>query len=404
MSVLLTSKNVFDYLAEANLWTAGQQAERLEPKAGKNFNLRVSGQDGDWLIKQEPPNPDGSLSGELAQESWFYQLLADVPGLERLRSRVTLPAYFDAQNAVLVFPFLDDACDLSSFYRRFVASDYDGQALPEAIASALGESFAALHSSTFEASAVKAFWLTRQYSRYEQSTEHPIGRDAAQAKWLVPDFLVGLKQLTPELFCLIPTDALKFFRFYQRYPEIEAAIAALNEAFTPCCAVHDDPRFANFLLQNVRQLQPAEPATLKIIDWEKWRWGDPAYDLGKLLANYLRLWLESFPVSAQLDLGTALNMASVPLSAVQPSTGAIVKSYLSHFPQILTYQPNFLIRTTQFIGLGLIRQVQLHISHKHPLGNIDMAMTQVAKSLLCQPKATIPTVFGHTQAALEAGQ
>lgn len=219
-----------------------------------------------------------------------------------------------------------------------------------------------------------------------------------QSELLRPDFSAGLRQLTPETFCLIPTNALKFFRFYQRHPQMGEALSELSQSFIPCCAVHYDPRFANLLWH-----EDSSPETnLQIIDWEKWRWGDPAYDLGQLLANYLKLWLESLPISKQLGLANALNMATVPLSAIQPSTCAFMQSYVSNFSKVLHHQPDFLIRTTRFIGLGLINQVQLCISHKYPLGNVEMAMAQVGKSLLCQPESSIPTVFGQSRKAVEA--
>ena len=396
MSLLLTSENVFEYLDGLGLWAVGQPAEHLEPKAGKNFNLRVGGGDHDLLIKQAPFEPDGSLSGGLTQESWFYQLLLDVPGLELLRSRILQPLHFDPENSILVFPFLEGVCDLSDFYHQFILTEDCRQTpLPPSIAAALGTFFATLHGSTFQSSAVKHLWMTHYYG------------DPDLDERLVPDFLKGLRRITPEDFCQIPTDALKFFRFYQRYPEIGEAISDLNQSFVPCCAVHDDPRLANFLLLDPLQSEfgqsnPSnQPARVQAIDWEMWRWGDPAYDLGQLLANYLKMWLGSLPMSAQLDLSKALNMAAVPLLAVQASTQACIRNYFLSFPKILQVQPDFLVRTTQFIGLGLVRQVQLDISQKNSIGNIEMALVQVAKSLLCQPEAAIPTVFGQDRETLE---
>jgi hypothetical protein len=429
MAFLLDSENVLGYLTRAGLWDDAQYCDVLCAQPGKNFSLRVRGGDCDLLIKQESHSSKGVALGEIAREWWFYQLLGEAPqeelaALEGLRSRIIYPLHFEVESSIIVFPFLSNVCDLSNFYsdfckglagsesKGFSFKDYESSeavGLPTVIAAALGENFAELHSSTFqnkwcENFAREKFWREWSRSHKRSKGEPPSVNTKAEAA-RKPTFLAGLERITPEMLCVIPTDALKFFRFYQRYPEIGAAIEALNHSFTPDCVVHNDPRFANFLLHDFESFSPlqAHPtqATVQLIDWEKWNWGDPAYDLAHLVANYLHLWLKSLPVSANLDLATTLSRARVPLVAVQPSIAALVQAYFEKFPHILTHRPDFLLQLMRFTGLGLIRQVQLYISHKRPLGNVEMAMVQVAKSLLCQPEASIPTVFGQSKAAIE---
>ncbi|MGB7415937.1 MAG: phosphotransferase [Thermosynechococcaceae cyanobacterium] len=416
MAFLLDSHNVLPYLSQLELWPSGQPLAALEPKSGKNFNLRVKGETQDLLIKQEPHGLEDFPLGELRREYRFYQLLEHFPELETVRSQTTLPLHFDADHGILVFPYLPNVADLSTFYRHCTTPDGANDAnldnadvtdfsvlvqpLPTQIASAIGQIFAHLHGNTFQQSAHRSFWLEtcQEDEDPDQDETERLSED------IVPDFLVGLRRLTPESYCVLPTDALKFFRFYQHYPELGEAIDQLNQSFDPCCIVHDDPRFANFLIHLTdTPLDRQIPASIQLIDWEKWKWGDPAYDLGQLLANYLRLWLESLPVSAHMPMAEALNRATVPLAAVQPSAAALVTAYLFHFPQLLNHQPDFLVRLTQFTGLGLIRQVQLYIAHKSPIGNVEMAMAQVGKSLLCQPAASLSTVFGQTQETLANG-
>jgi hypothetical protein len=439
MAFLLDSENVFAYLVRVGLWDEGQRCDVLSPQPGKNFSLRIkSGDDKafqrnrDLLVKQEMHDPKGVAFGEVLREWWFYQLLggsveasleSERFGLESLRSRIIYPLHFDTDSSIIVFPFLSDVCDLSDFYRDFCKDLADGDSrgssdeganspvvrgLPTAIAASLGENFAELHGSTFQNQYCETFSREKHWAEWSKGEQPSLQAKAKAVR--KPTFLAGLARITPEMFCVIPTDALKFFRFYQRYPEIGAAIEALNHSFLPNCVVHNDPRFANFLLHDFQSFQlslhsfEAHPAkaTVRLIDWEKWNWGDPAYDLGQLIANYLQLWLKSLPVSSNLDLATTLSRAKVPLVAVQPSIAALIQAYFENFPQILSYRPDFLLQLMRFTGLGLIRQVQLYISHKQPLGNVEMAMVQVAKSLLCQPEASIPTVFGQSKAALES--
>jgi hypothetical protein len=82
------------------------------------------------------------------------------------------------------------------------------------------------------------------------------------------------------------------------------------------------------------------------------------------------------------------------LDQVQPSIAALTQAYLQAFPQILIDRPDFLERTVQFAGLALIQGIEAAIQYQKTLGNGGIAQLQVAKSLLCRPVQSMPTVFG----------
>jgi hypothetical protein len=84
-----------------------------------------------------------------------------------------------------------------------------------------------------------------------------------------------------------------------------------------------------------------------------------------------------------------------PLDRVQPSIAALTGAYLEVFPQILVDRPDFVERSVQFAGLALIQGIQASIEYQKTLGNSGIAQLQVAKSLLCRPVQSIPTVFGR---------
>jgi len=62
-----------------------------------------------------------------------------------------------------------------------------------------------------------------------------------------------------------------------------------------------------------------------LIDWEACSWGDPAFDLGTLLASYLRIWLSSLIVDPTLELAESLSLAMIPLEEIQPSILALIR-------------------------------------------------------------------------------
>ena len=69
-------------------------------------------------------------------------------------------------------------------------------------------------------------------------------------------------------------------------------------------------------------------------------------------------------------------------------------AYLEKFPEILEYRPDFEQRVVQFAGLALIQQIQAMIQYQKSFDNAGICMLQVAKSLLCRPDQSIPTIFG----------
>ncbi|MGH2413466.1 MAG: phosphotransferase family protein, partial [Microcystaceae cyanobacterium] len=41
---------------------------------------------------------------------------------------------------------------------------------------------------------------------------------------------------------------------------------------------------------------------VRLIDWERSAWGDPAFDLGTLITSYLQIWLSSLVISKSLSI------------------------------------------------------------------------------------------------------
>ncbi|WP_293020025.1 hypothetical protein [Moorena sp. SIO3I8] len=96
-----------------------------------------------------------------------------------------------------------------------------------------------------------------------------------------------------------------------------------------------------------------------------------------------------------LDIGLC-----TPLEVLQPSIAALTQAYLTAFPGIESARPNWLKRVVQFTGLALIHQIQAMIYYQKSFDNTGICMLQVAKSLLCRPQQSVPTVFGISESEL----
>lgn len=372
MKFRLSAKSVIDYLSEWNLCSQQEQDKfQIEPVAAKNFNLLVTFPDGQkFLVKQEQHNQEGKAAGELLSEWRIQEFLQHFPELSHLRSSIPEVLHFDAENLIIVFKWLDDHRDLTDFYTK-------ENVFPTEMASSIGTVLATLHRATFNRQDYQEFF-----------SQHSDNLPANQA----PHLIRGLERIGPEVFGQVPPDGIKFFALYQRYDSLGQAIAELGNAFKPVCVTHNDLKLNNILL-NPHWEQPYEEI-VRLIDWERSSWGDPAFDLGALIAGYLQIWLNSLVVSQSLNIEESLRLATVPLEKVQPSIAALTQAYFHTFPEILESRTDFLLRGVQFAGFALIQQIQAAIQYEKSFGNTGIAMLQVAKSLLCRPQKSMPTIFG----------
>ena len=395
MLFLLDAHNVVEYLVQTGVCnTTELTTSQTHLKDSKNFNLQVDLSDGySLLVKQERCKRDGKPKGEFLHELVLHQLFQYFPDLSAVRSLVPEVIHFDLSNSILVIPYFNHYLDLDQFYKQ-------NQHFPAEIAAAVAVALATVHRATLDRQDYREFLLQHSQSASVQP---------------ITDLTERWNRLEPESFGRMSQDAIKFFTLYQRYASLGQAMSAVQHSFTPCCLTHNDLKLDNLLLHleysqdlpetEFSYLPLSEPPmiqepVIRLIDWEKWTWGDPAFDLGTLLASYLRIWLNSIPINTIMDMDTALQLAVYPLEQLQPSLVALTQVYFRSFPEILQRAPGFLTRTMQFTGLALIQRIETNLQYLLPFDNAKICLLQVAKTLLCRPEQSIGIVFGTTPSDL----
>lgn len=380
MKIVLSDRNALDYLIDHQVCDSiAQELVGFELKAAKNFNLLLSLPNGrKLLVKQERHNTEGKTAGEFLKEWHLQEFLQQFPELSFISASVPEVLHFDQENSIIVFNYLTDYRDVSEFYNK-------EKYFPTEVATEIGTAIATVHRATFNQSAYEVFFSQRQddtgmlaFSRTTQA----------------------LNRVGPEVFGRMSADGLRFIALYQRYDSLGKAIAELGQALQPSCLTHNDLKLNNLLLHN--DWQQDAKNSVRLIDWERCSWGDPALDLGTLVASYLQIWLSSLVVSQSIALEEALRLAMTPLDCLQPSIAAIAQAYLETFPEILRHRPDFLQRVVQCAGLALIQQIQGIIQYQKTFDNTGICMLQVAKSLLCRPAQSYATVFGAVNPTLTA--
>ncbi len=380
MLLSLSSHNIIQYLQETGLCCSEDGASnkyKLLKSSQHNLNLLVTlAGNQQLLVKQKRHIENGGTPHEFFNEWLFHQLLQKFPVLGNISSIAPSILHYDESNSILVRNYLSEYSELNEFYRQ-------NDIFPPEIATAIGTTLGEVHRATFQHREYRNFMATAPEGQFRYSFYNP-----AQ----------GVDSISPEIFGTVPTEALKFYLLYQRYESLESAIADLAYEWQPCCLTHNDLNLNNILIHS--RWDQLDNCLIKLIDWEACGWGDPAFDLGTLIASYLGIWLSSLVVDPTIELEESLHLAMTPLEVLQPSLLALIRAYLNAFPMILDYRSDFIVRVIQFTGLALINQIQETIKVRKYFGNSDICMLQIAKNLLTIPEQSVLSIFGVSESKI----
>lgn len=374
MAIVLNTDNVFDYLAALGYCAATDRStSQIKVISGKNFNLAISFIDGrNLLVKQGVCGCIGEQSTEFSADWRIQQLVKNFKsfgtGFENFLPELL---HFDPDNSILIVKFLVDYCDLSDYYA-------ETQNFSIKIAKSIGKTLGKLHDLTFEDLEYKEFLIDPLTSEADLNHIKIIQR---------------LSHLTPNIFRIVTQECLQFYKLYQRSPNLSQAIIDLGNAVQSSCLIHNDLKINNILIASDWE-QPGSDV-IKIIDWERSRWGDPAFDLGRILGSYLKLWLDGLVIDSSLSIQESLQLATTPLEMLQPSLFHLIQAYLQEFSRIIIARPDYLDRVIQFAGLSLIIRLEIMTNDERVFGNQGIVMLQVAKQLLCNPHSARSTIFGN---------
>lgn len=391
MKIILDTDNIFEYLATLNYCNEVDKfTSKITVIQAKNFNLLINLANGkDLLVKQEIHDCMGDTKGEFCSAWRIHQLIRYCSNLEE-RIGDSLPdlLYFDPDNSILIVNYLSDYFDLFDFYAK-------KNEFPPVLAKIIGQLLATVHSQTFERRDYQEFLNNFQMETLETNSENQtiLEQKKFENSYSPINIICRLSRITPQVFQIMPQECLRFFKLYQRFPSLSQAIVELGNSITPCCLVHNDLKLNNILLNS--NWIYSESKAIKLIDWERANWGDPAFDVGCILSSYLEIWLDGLTISSTLSINESLQLATTPLELLQPSLSNLVQSYLEGFPEIMIARPDYLDRVIQFAGLCLIERVEISIDEDRIFGNRGIVMLQVAKQLICTPKAAMGTLFGN---------
>jgi aminoglycoside phosphotransferase (APT) family kinase protein len=147
--------------------------------------------------------------------------------------------------------------------------------------------------------------------------------------------------------------------------------------WTPTALFHGDIKSDNLLCA----ADPRDPRPVRLIDWEGGGRGDPRWDVGSLIGDYLFTWLSGIDLDAGPTLDDWIDAADPPFSAVQADISAAALEYESLLPVSSADRRQWI----RYAAFFLLQRLCSSAVHSQVLPTRSLAYLQVAGQLLRRP-------------------
>jgi len=315
----------------------------------RNYRVETNGARG-YLLKQ---GLGDEAAATVANEASVYQALGAEPALAAILPRLH---HYDADERVLVLELVSDGQDLRVYHSatgRFSAGP----------SAALGTALGALHRAT-----------------RRQATPLP-----AAAAW-------ALSLSEPPLAILrdISAAGIELLRVVQSAPGLAEALAGLRQTWLPEAIVHGDVKWENCLVTDADG--PAEG--VRLVDWESAAYGDPAWDIGSALAQFLSFWVFSIPITGAEPPERFPELAAHPLDAMKPALAACWMAYQAALALPRAESEARLLRAVSFAGVRVLQAAFEAAQYQQGLTSAVVLHLQLAHNILLRPEDAAARLLG----------
>jgi aminoglycoside phosphotransferase (APT) family kinase protein len=146
--------------------------------------------------------------------------------------------------------------------------------------------------------------------------------------------------------------ALELTQIIQGTDELCAALNELVASWSEDAVIHGDVRWDNCVAW--RGTRSDHWTRLQLIDWELCGNGDPGWDIGAFLGEYLHAWLQSIPIADPRHPGRLLGHARLPLRRMRPALRAFWDAYTRHSTTTAAEPGGLVARATRFAAVRLL--------------------------------------------------
>ena len=239
--------------------------------------------------------------------------------------------------------------------------------------------------------------------RFSLALARQAGRALAALHSLPPDALDGLEQVDPTRILAIHRPdlatvrslsgaALDLVRLVQGSGALCCRLERLLEPERRDCVVHGDVRWDNWLA--LGRNGSMRRTRVLMLDWELAAAGDPAFDVGAYLAEYLCAWKQQAWVPDPLEPGHRLHDPARVLPPLQPAVSTFYDAYVRDRAKRRGALNGMLRRAVGFAGARL---VLIALEEAHACADLqkDVRVTlQLGANVLERPRWAVDVLLG----------
>ena len=174
-------------------------------------------------------------------------------------------------------------------------------------------------------------------------------------------------------------------RDYLRVCGVGLHLSRLREQLTRTTPCHGDARADNWVLVGRARAQ--------LVDWETAHLGDPAWDVGAVLASLLWGCLRSAPIVPGRDVVEALARARFPLAAGQSAARAFAQAYFAARSLEVAGRPSLWLRSLECAGARLVQHVLEWMEDLARPSEVMRAALHLALFTLAEPAVAAEAVW-----------
>lgn len=351
---LLSKKGLLDQRAIVDGWV---QVERV---SRRNLCFRVTTALGPHSFIKQGLGVERAAT--VAREAAFLHAIDAAPDAKRLRRVLPRVRDWDEERHILIFDLVPGARSMDEHHHR----------------TGRWSSALAHHA---------ALALRRLHRWQPASTGSGIEGESR------PPWVLSIHRPEQAFLNRMSGGSLDVIKIAQAARPLVAELEALRIGWQPESIIHADVKWDNFV---VHPTGKAHAPSLTLVDWEMVQLGDPLWDVGAYLSQYLDTWIASIPASENSPLSQA-RAAAVPLQRLQPALQQFWKSYAGHAGLELGDGGAALQQTVRYAAARLV-QTAIEAESLRPMAsNTSVLRLQVAENMLQRPGEAAISLFGLTQ-------
>lgn len=369
--MILSIHNAVDYLLEKKLITTESIINgdlKIYDASRKNRNTRVIRKnDMSYLLKQ-PNIGERHSSISIQREADLYTLIKKEDTLYSTRKIVPHIIEFDSSKEILIMEYIQNALSFKDYSYNLPSGDF-----PTMPTHLLGNTIATYH---------------KDFKNIDKSGTAGVS--------FLPETLplnITIIRPGPDLFSSLSPANLKLLTIIQQHEEILNFFENVYEEWhMHKTLIHGDMKWDNILVVN--EISTENVVEIRIVDWEFAAIGDPAWDIGGVLHDFISFWLDSLPITGNEDAEKLVAMTEYPLDNLKKSIRSFWRAYIETSEISPRESSRLLIRSTKYCALRVIQKAyELHQASSE-LTNKGIYMIQTGLNIVLDIYDAIPNLFG----------